>query len=129
MDLEDIESEISNWNTAVVCYVTSHRPFIVINGYIQRIGAKYSLNKASVSKNGAIVVQFDSVEGTEEVLKRGIYHFDNKLFIIKASTLDMEFTREELNSVPIWIKLPGLRLQVLEFYRLKQIREFNWEKL
>lgn len=38
----------------------------------------------------------------------GIYHFDNKPFIVKAWTPDMEFTREELLTVLIWVKLPGL---------------------
>ncbi|XP_015168553.1 uncharacterized protein [Solanum tuberosum] len=46
--------------------------------------------------------------GKEEVLQGGIYHFDNKPLIVKAWSPDMEFTREELYTVPIWVKLPGL---------------------
>ncbi|KAH0650194.1 hypothetical protein KY284_030106 [Solanum tuberosum] len=80
IDLEDIESKVNYWNNVVVAML----------------------------KNGVIIVRFDSVEGKEEVLKGGIYHFDNKPFIVKTWSMDMEFTKEELNSVPIWIKLPGL---------------------
>lgn len=59
-------------------------------------------------KNGIILVRFDTSEGKNEVLQGGIYHFDNKHFIVKAWHEEMEFTREELFTVPIWAKLPGL---------------------
>ncbi|KAH0636704.1 hypothetical protein KY289_036619 [Solanum tuberosum] len=58
--------------------------------------------------NGVILVRFDSETGKNEVLRGGIYHFDNKPFIVKAWSPDMEFTREEPYTVPIWIKLPGV---------------------
>ncbi|XP_060210447.1 uncharacterized protein LOC132637367 [Lycium barbarum] len=109
IDLEDIESEIIYWKTTIVCYVLgAHPPFTVINGYIQRMWAKHGLNKVAMMKNGVVLVRFDTIEGKNEVLQGGIYHFDNKPFIVKAWDLEMEFTRAELYSVPIWIKLPGL---------------------
>ncbi|XP_019248818.1 PREDICTED: uncharacterized protein LOC109228098 [Nicotiana attenuata] len=54
------------------------------------------------------VKQLSNVIGKDEVLQGGIYHFDNKPFIVKELHKDMEFTREELYTVPIWVKLPGL---------------------
>ncbi|KAH0738394.1 hypothetical protein KY290_037099 [Solanum tuberosum] len=58
--------------------------------------------------NGVILVRFDSETRKNEVLQGGIYHFDNKPFIVKAWSPDMKFTREEPYTVPIWIKLPGV---------------------
>lgn len=46
--------------------------------------------------------------GKQEVLQGGIYHFDNKPFIVKEWTPELEFTKEELQIVPIWIKFPDL---------------------
>lgn len=46
--------------------------------------------------------------GKDAVIVEGIYHFDDKSFIIKAWCPDMEFTREELLTIPIWVKFPGL---------------------
>ncbi|XP_060182631.1 uncharacterized protein LOC132612418 [Lycium barbarum] len=59
-------------------------------------------------KNGIMLVRFDSEEGKNKVVQAGVYHFNNKPFIVKAWLPNMEFIREELHSVPIWIKLPGL---------------------
>ncbi|XP_060212231.1 uncharacterized protein LOC132639853 [Lycium barbarum] len=67
--------------------------------------AKHGLNKIAMLKNGIILVRFDSAVGKNA---GGIYQFDNKPFIVKAWDEDMKFSRDELYSVPIWIKFPGL---------------------
>ncbi|XP_019244532.1 PREDICTED: uncharacterized protein LOC109224406 [Nicotiana attenuata] len=109
IETEDISSEIEYWKNAVVCYVLgAHPPFTVLNAYVRRIWGKHGINKVSMLKNGIVIVRFDSIMGKNEVLQGGIYHFDNKSFIVKAWNVDMEFTKEELYTVPIWIKLPGL---------------------
>lgn len=61
-----------------------------------------------MSKYEIILNRFDSGVGMNNIIQGGIYHFDNKPFIMKAWSLEMEFTREELHTVPIWIKSPGL---------------------
>ncbi|KAH0652597.1 hypothetical protein KY289_030275 [Solanum tuberosum] len=109
IELEDISSEIAYWKTAVVCYVLgAHSPFEVLKGFIHRLWSKLGINKVAMLKNGIVIVRFDTKVGKQEVLQGGIYHFDNKPFIVKAWNPDMEFTREELRTVPIWIKLSGL---------------------
>ncbi|XP_060211616.1 uncharacterized protein LOC132639151 [Lycium barbarum] len=106
---DDITSELEYWKNAVVCYVIgAHPPFSVLNGYIQRQWGKWGINKIAMLKNGIMLVRFDSAEGKNEVIQGGIYHFDNKPLIVKAWDADMDFSREELYSVPIWIKLPAL---------------------
>ncbi|KAM3232111.1 hypothetical protein P3S67_009337 [Capsicum chacoense] len=112
IDVEDISSEIKYWKHAIVCYVLgAHPPFLVINGYIQRQWGKHGINKISMLKNGVVLVRFDSKVRMDEVLQGGIYHFDNKPLIVKAWSSEMEFTREELYTVPIWVKLPGLEFK------------------
>ncbi|PHU14690.1 hypothetical protein BC332_15895 [Capsicum chinense] len=53
----------------------------------------------------------NTITGMNEVLREGIYHFDNKPLIVKAWHEDMEFTKDELYIVPIWVKLPGLEFK------------------
>lgn len=69
---------------------------------------KYGINKIVMLKNGVLLIRFEAAVGKKEVIEGGIYHFDNKLFIVKAWAPEMEFTRDELNTIPIWIKFPGL---------------------
>lgn len=73
-----------------------HPPFSVLNGYIKRLWGKYGINKISMLKNGIVLVRFDTTEGQAEVIQGGIYHFDNKHFIVKVWHPDFDFTREKL---------------------------------
>ncbi|XP_060183185.1 uncharacterized protein LOC132613154 [Lycium barbarum] len=109
IEVEDITSELEYWKNSVVCYILGARPpFEVMQGFIQRIWAKHGINKIAMLKNGVIIVRFDTEMGKNDVIQAGIYHFDSKPFIVKAWNSDMDFSREELRTVPIWVKLPGL---------------------
>lgn len=60
-------------------------------------------------KNGVIVVRFEIKTGKKhEVIRGGIYLFDNKPLIVKACSPELEFTKEEHLTVSIWVKFPGL---------------------
>ncbi|KAM3359372.1 hypothetical protein P3S68_019082 [Capsicum galapagoense] len=74
----------------------------------ERLWTKYDINKISMLRNEIVLVRFDHEDGKNAAIEEGIYHFDNKPFIVKAWSPGMEFTREELQTVPIWIKFPGL---------------------
>ncbi|XP_059293843.1 uncharacterized protein LOC132046996 isoform X1 [Lycium ferocissimum] len=122
IDLENISSEILYWKNVIVCYVLgAHPPFSVLNGFVQRQWAKHGINKVSMLKNEIVLVRFESEIGKNEVLQGGIYHFDNKSFIVKAWNPDMEFIIEELYTVPIWVKLPGLDFKYWGPKRLSKI--------
>ncbi|KAH0682419.1 hypothetical protein KY290_020984 [Solanum tuberosum] len=73
-------------------------------------------------KNGILLVQFDCEQGKIDALQGGIYHFDNKPFIVKAWSPEIEFSKEELMTVPIWIKLPGLDFTYWSEKGLSKIR-------
>lgn len=62
-------------------------------------------------KNGILLMRFNYEERKNEVLQGGIYHFNNKPLIVKEWMLEMDFSKEKLSSVPIWIRLPGLEFK------------------
>ncbi|KAM3383419.1 hypothetical protein P3S68_008994 [Capsicum galapagoense] len=112
IDVDDISTELEYWKNTIKCYVLgAHPPFSVLNSYIKRKWGKHGVNKVSMLKNGITLVRFDSQAGMSEVLREGIYHFDNKPVIVKAWHEDMEFTKDEWYTVPIWVKLPGLEFK------------------
>ncbi|KAM3218349.1 hypothetical protein P3L10_022879 [Capsicum annuum] len=72
-------------------------------------------------KNGIVLIRFDNKEGKMEALQGGIYYFDNKPFIVRVSP-EMEFSKDKLLTVPIWIKLPGLNFKYWSPKGLSEIR-------
>ncbi|PHU28531.1 hypothetical protein BC332_00624 [Capsicum chinense] len=119
----------SYWKSVVVCYVLgAHPQFAVINGFIRRIWGKYRLNKVAMLNNKVIIVRFETIEGENEVLQGGIYHFDNKPFIVKAWVPEMEFTREELQSGDRGVVLGELE-HTLECHDFGYYRRFKVEEV
>lgn len=114
IEVDDITSKIEYWQTAIMCYVKGAHPlFSVLNGYIHRLWAKNRINKVVMLKNKIVLVRFDFVVGRDDVVQGGIINFIIKPFIVKAWNPDMEFTKEELHIVPIWVRLPGLYFKYL----------------
>ncbi|XP_019252859.1 PREDICTED: uncharacterized protein LOC109231671 [Nicotiana attenuata] len=122
IEAEDIESEIEYRRNVVVCYVLGvYPPFNVLNSYLQRIWGKHGIDKIAMLKNGIVMVRFDSEVGKNDVIQEGIFHFDNEPFIVKAWIADMEFSKDELFTVPIWIRLLGLEFKYWSVKGLSKI--------
>ncbi|KAM7493804.1 hypothetical protein LguiB_028413 [Lonicera macranthoides] len=47
-----------------------------------------------------------------KVVDAGPWYFDNKPIIVKPWSTNVSLERDGLSSVPIWIKLPGLKLHM-----------------
>uniref|UniRef100_A0A3Q7IE72 Uncharacterized protein n=1 Tax=Solanum lycopersicum TaxID=4081 RepID=A0A3Q7IE72_SOLLC len=105
IDIEDISTTLLCWKNVVGFYILGAPPFSVLNGFILGLREKHDIK--SMLKNEILLMRFENENGKNEIIQGGICLFDNKPFIVKASNKDMEFSREELLTVPIWVKLPG----------------------
>ncbi|KAF3635657.1 putative ataxin-10-like isoform X1 [Capsicum annuum] len=83
------------------------RSFATIKGY-RLDGNKEMLAMGVMNITGSLSSSYVATEGQNEVVQGCIFHFDNKSFIVKAWSLEIEFTRDELHTVPIWRRLSGL---------------------
>ncbi|KAF3653433.1 hypothetical protein FXO37_16988 [Capsicum annuum] len=64
---DDISSEVECWKNAVVCYVLgAHPPYVVLNGFVQRIWGKLGIDKVVMLKNGILLVRFKDAAGKTE---------------------------------------------------------------
>ena len=105
IELDDIQSEIDFWNSAVVCYVVGANPPInVMEGYVRRIWGGLKVDKVVLVKKGVYLVRFLSMESRDKVLQ-GHYFFDSKPLIVKPWDQDLDMDKEEVQVVPIWIQL------------------------
>ncbi|XP_062085877.1 uncharacterized protein LOC133791983 [Humulus lupulus] len=111
VDVEEVQSESSFWNAAVVCQVLwANPPFVVFEGFIKRIWGKLGIERIARLNNGFTLVNFRDEVTRNMVLEAGVLHFDRKLVIVKPWTTDLD-TLKAVKSVPVWVRLPGLGLQ------------------
>lgn len=64
-------------------------------------------------KSGVSIVEFGEVADRENVIEAGPWYFDNKPVVVKPWGPKVCLEREGLANIPIWIKLPGLKLHCL----------------
>jgi len=51
------------------------------------------------------------VQDKEQVVKKGVYFFDSKPFVVKEWNPDMDLPIENIKSLPLWIRLPELDIK------------------
>lgn len=54
-------------------------------------------------------MNFKSEEKKEQALLRSPWTFDNRPFIVKSCSPEEEYTCRSFHSLPVWIRLPGIK--------------------
>ena len=62
-------------------------------------------------KKGLYLVRFNELKDAMVVAQKGVFHFDQKPFIVKAWNPDMEMGIDTITSLPIWIQLHELDIK------------------
>lgn len=95
-----------------MCYILgANPPQNMMEGFIHRIWGKFGVDKVSLAGRGIFLVRFKTMENCDNVLKGGPYFFDSKPMYCKAWTPSVDYTKEPVQVVPLWIKLTGLNVK------------------
>lgn len=112
IEFEDVKPEIEHWQTAVFCRVLgANPPLEIIDRYVRKIWAHLEIDKVCLVKSGLFLVRFAQLEHQLEVVSKGVFYFAQKPFIVKPWNEDWELDTDDIDSLPIWIQLPGLDLK------------------
>ncbi|KAJ8419892.1 hypothetical protein Cgig2_017702 [Carnegiea gigantea] len=107
---EDTEGAVAYWQNAVICCVLGVDPrYEVIAGYVLLI------------KKGLYLVRFIEHQHALIVAQKGVYHFDQKPFIVKAWNLETEINIDVISLLLIWIQLPKLDVKYWGMQSLSKI--------
>lgn len=82
-----------------------------MNGYFKRIWGKMGIDMIALIRKGVFLMRFASLESCLTVNNEGFHFFDNKSLITKLWEPDVILDKNDVQSVPTWIKLPGLALK------------------
>lgn len=105
ISFEDVEEEVNFWNSSLICYVVgSNPPTHVMEGFVRRIWKSYNVDKVVAVKKGIFLVRFRAVDSRDKVLD-GHYFFDKKPVVMKPWYPDVDFEKEDIKTLPVWIQL------------------------
>ncbi|PWA64391.1 zinc knuckle CX2CX4HX4C [Artemisia annua] len=88
--------------------------FPVVEYYARNNWAKYGLKRIMMNSKGFFFFKFDALAGVEAVLEGGPWMIRKSPIILKKWSMDTCLRKEELTSIPVWVKLHDVPLQVFE---------------
>ena len=102
----------SSTGTTVMCGVVGSNPLLeVIDGYVHRIWAGMAIDRVLQASKGIFVLRFAKMQDQITVLKRGVYFFDKKPFIVKAWNENLVLDISTLQSLPVWVQFLNLEIK------------------
>ncbi|PWA68531.1 ATPase, F1/V1/A1 complex, alpha/beta subunit, Zinc knuckle CX2CX4HX4C [Artemisia annua] len=98
--------------------------FPVVEYYARNNWAKHGLKRIMMNSKGFFFFKFDTLVGVEAVLEGGSWMIRKYPIILKKWSMDTCLRKEELTSIPIWVKLHDVPLQVFEEDGINLISNF-----
>ncbi|KAL2901175.1 Translation initiation factor 2 subunit gamma, partial [Bienertia sinuspersici] len=104
--MEDVQPEIEYWDSSIVAYVLgANPPTPVMEGFIRRIWSKHGVDKVIGLQRGMFLIRLKTMEQRDKILKYERPFFDSKPVVMKAWVEDMDFTKEMVKTIPIWVNI------------------------
>lgn len=85
-----------------------------MEGFFRQIWGKQGINKIAMVRRRIFLVRFNSVEASLKGTTEGMQFFGQKPLITRMWDPDVPIEKTNVESVPIWIRMPGLVLHTGE---------------
>ncbi|GJS23712.1 uncharacterized protein Tco_0452344, partial [Tanacetum coccineum] len=88
--------------------------FPVVEYYVKNNWNKYGLKRIMMNVKGFFFFQFNTRDGLDDVLEGGPWMIRNSPIILKEWTMKTSLHKEELTSIPVWVKFHDVPIQIFE---------------
>ncbi|GKF06101.1 zinc knuckle CX2CX4HX4C containing protein, partial [Tanacetum coccineum] len=92
-------------NTLCGYFLGKRLAFPLVENYVKNTWAKFGIVKVMMHDNGFFYFKFSSKEGMDRVLEEGTWMIRSIPIILNVWTPNSNLTKEDITSVPIWVKL------------------------
>ena len=97
-------------NTLVGYFIGKNIAFPLVQNYVTNTWGKFGLKKLMKNDAGVFLFKFESKEGVDSVLQRGPWIIRGSPLLISRWTPDSSLTKNEVTSLPVWVKLHNVPL-------------------
>jgi hypothetical protein len=100
------------WKSTLVGHFVGQKlPYPVVNSIANRIWISYGLSEVLSSDNSFFIFNFDSVDHATNVLERAPWNMANRPLVLKRWQPNMQFLKDDLARVPVWVRLYNVPLE------------------
>jgi hypothetical protein len=109
----DTQSEVQFWQTSLIMYVLgSELSMNLVKNYMVKTWNHVQLPDMYFHDDGYFILRFKSMEDRDSVLMNGPYTIRGMPMILKKWKPGFDMKKDMLRTLPIWIKLPKLPLEL-----------------
>ncbi|XP_020272640.1 uncharacterized protein LOC109847811 [Asparagus officinalis] len=83
-----------------------------MESYVQKVWASFAVPEISILKAGVFLFKFKNKEEMCDILGRGPWFFGSRPLLLKTWAIDEDIDRMKECVYPMWIQLPGLKLNL-----------------
>ncbi|GJY35903.1 putative reverse transcriptase domain-containing protein [Tanacetum coccineum] len=99
---------------------------LVVSNYVRNTWGKYELVCSMFSASIRLFsFQFSSMEGLDAMLKNVMWFIRNNLFILRKWHPDENLLKEDVSTIPVWVKLHGIPVTAFSEDDLSAIATLN----
>ncbi|GKE10244.1 putative reverse transcriptase domain-containing protein [Tanacetum coccineum] len=96
-------------NTAYGFFLGKKMSYPIIANYVRNTWGKYGLIRSMFSSSTRLFsFQFSSIDGLDVMLENGPWFIQNNPFILKKWHPSENLLKEDVSTVPVWVKLHGV---------------------
>uniref|UniRef100_A0A803P5L3 Reverse transcriptase domain-containing protein n=1 Tax=Cannabis sativa TaxID=3483 RepID=A0A803P5L3_CANSA len=105
------QEEVLFWKPSMVCYVLGvNPPLHVLEGFAKRVWQD-KVDRVKVLSYGIFIIRFHFIEYRDQVINGGYVFFNRRPVIMKPWDPNVNFKKEDVKCVPIWVQLEDLELK------------------
>ncbi|GJX69155.1 beta-caryophyllene synthase [Tanacetum coccineum] len=96
-------------NTAYGFFLGKRVAYPVVANYVRNTWGKYGIARSKFSSSiGLFSFQFSSMDGLDVMLENGPWFIRNNPLILKIWHPDENLLKEDVSTIPVWVKLHGV---------------------
>ncbi|XP_020243214.1 uncharacterized protein LOC109821441 [Asparagus officinalis] len=105
--------DASIWDSALIGQILGiNIKFKAMEAFVQKVWSHLALPKICILKLGLFLYKFKSKEDMMIILESGPWFFGSRSLLLKPWSIDEEIGKRNDCLYPMWIQLPGLRLNL-----------------
>jgi hypothetical protein len=110
---DDVKEGVSKWRPSLVGqFFDKPLPFYLVKKDVTAMWKQYGEVEVFSLDNGLYIFRFQDELHCEEILDTKLWHIANKPLILRKWRPSMQMSKVTLSSIPVWIKLMNLLLEL-----------------
>lgn len=99
-------------NTLYGYFIGKRLAYPVVEYFVKQNWGKFGLTRIMLNAKGFFFFKFSSHKGLEDVLENGPWMIRKVPIVLKEWSIDTRLEKEELTSLPVWVKIHNVPIQV-----------------